>query len=220
MRWEVPVDPDAEEARRWLQEELAKPEYQAAQPTWFDRLMQSIREWLEGVLSGAGGIPTPWVVLVVVLVIAGLVVLGLLVFGVPRLRRRRAAVVPLFDDGDLRDLRTLRRAAESAAAAGDWPLAIEERFRALVRGTVERELLRVDPGTTAHGFADAATRPFPGAADRLGSAADDFDAVRYLGAPGSREAYDGLTRLEADLAAATPAGAADAADDRFPAVPR
>lgn len=201
----TPLDPDAPEARRWLEDELSKPEYRAAEPTAFDRAMQAIRDWIAGLFEGASGLPGPILALLAVLLVAVLLVVGLLVFGLPRLRRRRRATAPLFDDDDRRDLATLRRAAEAAAASADWPLAIEERFRALVRGTVERELIRVHPGTTARGVADAASRPFPAHEVALHAAAADFDAVRYLGRSGSREQYDALTELERALAAASPA---------------
>lgn len=204
MRIEIPVDPDAEEARRWLIDELAKPEYRAAEPSWFDRLMQRIGEALNELFSGAGGVPQPFVIGIVVLIVVALVVVGLLVFGLPRLRRRRAAQVPLFDDRDVRGLDELRRAAELAAQAGDWPLAIEERFRALARGLVERELVRIHPGTTAHAIATAAATPFPDASAALQQGARAFDEVRYLGRSGGVAEYEQLTELETRLAATTP----------------
>lgn len=215
MRIEIPVDPDAEEARRWLVDELSKPEYRAAEPSWFDRLMQAIGEWLGELFSGAGGIPQPFVIGIVVLIVIALVVIGLLIFGVPRLRRRRAAQVPLFEDGDVRGLDELRRAAALAAQRGDWPLAIEERFRALARGLVERELVRIHPGTTAHAIAAAATIPFPGHATALQQAARAFDEVRYLGRSGGASEYEQLTALETALATTTP----DDASLGRPAVP-
>ena len=72
---------------------------------------------------------------------------------------------------------------------------------------VERDLIRVHPGTTARGVADAATSPFPGHETSLRAAADDFDAVRYLGRSGTRERYDMLTELEQQIAATVPATA-------------
>lgn len=200
----TPLDPDAPEARRWLEDELSKPEYRAAEPNAFDLAMQALRDWLAALFTGASGLPGPVLALLAVLVVAVLLTVGLLVFGLPRLRRRRRATAPLFDDHDRRDLETLRRAAEAAAASDDWPLAIEERFRALARGTVERELIRVHPGTTARGVADAASRPFPAFEPALRAAAADFDAVRYLGRSGSREQYEALTDLELALSAAAP----------------
>ncbi len=199
-----PVEPDAPEARRWVEDELSKPEYANAEPTAFDLAMQSIRDWFVSLFEGASGLPGPILALFAILAVAAVLIVGLVVFGLPRMRRRRRAGVPLFDDRDRRDLAALRRAAAAAAAAEDWPLAIEERFRAIVRGVVDRDLVRVHPGTTAHGVADAAARPFPDHAAGLRSAAADFDAVRYLGRSGSRERYDELTRLDLALAATAP----------------
>ncbi|MEV1129837.1 DUF4129 domain-containing protein [Agromyces sp. NPDC049794] len=224
---DVPVDPDAPEARRWLQDELSKPEYQSAQPTAFDLAMQAIRDWIASLFEGATGLPGPLLALLAIVAVAVLVVIGLLVFGLPRLRRRRAPAAPLFDDADRRDLATLRRAAAAAAAAGDWPLAIEERFRALARGLVERDLIRVHPGTTARGVADAATERFPDHDPALRDAAADFDAVRYLGRARSPERYEALTSLERTLSDTAPAGsdpdataAAGTAGDLTAAEPR
>ncbi|MFF2274949.1 DUF4129 domain-containing protein [Agromyces sp. NPDC058126] len=214
----TPLDPDAPEARRWLEDELAKPEYQNSKPTAFDLAMQAVRDWFADLLGGAGGVPAPVVTLIVVLVVAAIVVVAFLVFGAPRLRRRRSAAVPLFDDDDRRDLAALRRAAELAASDGNWPLAIEERFRALVRGAVDRDLVQVHPGTTAHAFAIAAARPFPGRDQDLASAAAEFDGVRYLGGTGSAAAYERMSELEAELARTRPAGDADAAIEAAGAV--
>jgi uncharacterized protein YjeT (DUF2065 family) len=215
LRFEPPLDPDAPEARRWVLDELAKPEYRAAEPTAFDLAAQAVRDWIAGLFDDATGLPGGLLGLIAVVAAVVLVVVGLLVFGVPRLRRRTAAPVPLFDDGDLRDAVTLRRAAEAAAASGDWTLALEERFRALVRGLVERELVAVHPGTTAHGLADAAARPFPDRAPGLAVAADDFDGVRYLAHVGTEAAYRRMTELELAVASASPAR--DDADAARPA---
>jgi hypothetical protein len=201
---EIPLDPDAPEARRWVVEELSKPEYASAQPTPFDLAMQAIRDWIASLFEGATGVPGPLLAVLAVIVVAVLLVVALLVYGLPRLRRRRRAVAPLFDDHDLRDLRTLRRAAEAAAGSEDWALAIEERFRAIVRGVVDRDLVQVHPGTTAHGFADAAGRPLPAHAEALRAAAADFDAVRYLGRAGSRERYEAIVRLDLAVEATVP----------------
>ena len=84
-----PLDPDAPEAQRWLQDELSKPEYVSAEPNAFDRAMQSIRDWFLGLFEGASGIPGPLLALLVILVVVAIVVIGLLVFGLPRLRRGR-----------------------------------------------------------------------------------------------------------------------------------
>jgi hypothetical protein len=199
---DIPVVPDAPEARRWLLEELSRPEYREAEPTAFDLAAQAVRDWLLDLLSGSGGLPGPVLALIVVLVVLALVVVGLLVFGLPRRRRRRAALVPLFDDGDTRTLDELRHAARVAAAEGRFDVAIEERFRAIVRALVDRELVSVHPGTTGRGFARAAAEVFPAAAARLEAAATTFDAVRYLGRPGTLDDVRELDALDTELDAA------------------
>ncbi|MRX42870.1 DUF4129 domain-containing protein [Agromyces kandeliae] len=203
-RLEPPLDPDAPEARRWVVDELADPVYRAAEPTLFDLAAQAVRDWIASLFSGASGLPVPTLALIAVLVVAGLVGLGLLVFGLPRLRRRAPAGIALFDDDDLRDAATLRVAAERAAASGEWALAIEERFRALMRALVERELVRVHPGTTAHGMARAAAVPFPAHGPAVEHAADAFDGVRYLGRTGDADAYAEVAALDAELGRAHP----------------
>ena len=52
---DVPVDPDAPEARDWLVDELSKQPYQAAQPTFIDRLAQQIMQWLGDLIDWLTG---------------------------------------------------------------------------------------------------------------------------------------------------------------------
>ncbi|WP_308799656.1 DUF4129 domain-containing protein [Agromyces silvae] len=210
---DIPVAPDAPEARRWLLEELSRPEYREAEPTAFDLAAQAVRDWLIALLSGGTGLPGPVLALIVVLVVLALVVVGLLVFGLPRRRRRRAALAPLFDDGDTRSLDELRRAASAAAAEGRYDVAIEERFRAIVRALVDRELVSVHPGTTAHGFARTAAEAFPAVAARLETAAAAFEAVRYLGRPGTPGEVRELDTLDAELERSAPGSAPGSAPE-------
>lgn len=205
-RFEPPLTPDGEEARRWVQEELAKPVYTAAEPTPFDRFMQWLRDWFFGLFSGEGA-PPGIVLLVALVVVAALVVAAWIVFGRPRASQRRRATTPLFSDDDVRDAASLRRAAERAAAEGDWELATLERFRALVRDLVERELVEVHPGTTAHAVGERAAAVLPAEREALQRAAARFDDARYLGRGAGRDDYESVTRLEAVTRSATPVGA-------------
>ena len=200
----VPVDPDAPEARNWLIDELAKTEYRAAQPTWFDRLSSAVSDWLQSLSFGAAGGPPGVGVLIVVLVVVVALVVAFLIFGLPRLNRRSAVTGSLFGDDDARDAASIRRAAESAAAAGDYALAIAEIFRSTARGLAERTVLTTSPGTTAHDFALRAAEAFPAFRGPLGDAASAFDGVRYLDRPGSRTQYDAMAELETSLRSARP----------------
>jgi hypothetical protein len=206
LRSDVPVDPDAPDARRLLLEELGKPEYAAARPTLIDRIAEAIQDWLGSFsASGDGSVPDLFP-LVVTLLIVGLIVAAFFVFGRPRLRRKSMVAGTLFtDDDDTRTSAELRASAQRAAAAADYVVAIEEMFRSIARQLAERTVVSVTPGTTAQDFASRAGRAFPDHLDRLARGARSFDSVRYLDEPGSREAFEQISALERDIASARPA---------------
>lgn len=202
--FDVPVDPDADEAARWLRDELARPPYQEAQPTWFDRLARSLWEWLSSLspepIDGPPGLGQLLVVLVAVAVIVG----AFIVFGRPALSRRSRAAESLFGDDDTRDAAAMRRDAERAAASGAWPDAIADMFRAVARGLAERAVVTTTPGTTAQHFASTAAVAFPRHSDDLTASAVIFDGVRYLGRPGDAAEYRRVSALESSLRSARP----------------
>lgn len=200
----IPVDPDAPEAQQWLREELAKAPYQAAQPTWFDRLSQAVFDWFSSLsFTGDGG--NGWLALVGTLIGVAVVVAAVLVFGLPRrARRRRLQAAGLFAEDDRRTAAQLRTAAAAAAAAADWTLASEEAFRAVAKGLAERTIVRQTPGTTAHSVAELASVAFPAERARLRESADVFESVRYLGGAGTEAGYRALAGLDTDLQAIRP----------------
>ncbi len=177
VRFDVPVDPDAPEAQQWLREELAKAPYQAARPTWFDRLSEGFLDWLNSLTLGEGEGLEGWIPLVLtVLAIAALVV-AFLIFGMPRLNRRRPVAETVFGKNDRRSAEEMRQAARKAAASRDWNLAVQEMYRAIARGLEERTVLKASPGTTAHDLAAQAGAIFPGEAARLADAAREDDGI-------------------------------------------
>jgi hypothetical protein len=204
---DVPVDPDAPEARDWLLDELAKQPYQAAKPTLLDQLAQQLLQWfgdlfdwLSGAAAGGGaqsGAPL-WLLAILVPVVI-IVVLAFVVYGLPRLNRRSSVTGALFGEDDARDAASMRKDAGRAAEAGDYTLAIAELFRAIARGLAERTLVSTFPGTTAGDFARRASAVFAESAAALEAAARDFDGVRYLGVVGTREQWDAMVALESRL---------------------
>ncbi|MBC7441808.1 MAG: DUF4129 domain-containing protein [Ramlibacter sp.] len=207
----IPVDPDAPEAQRWLREELAKAPYQAARPTWFDRVSSAVLDWFGSLSAPSGDGLTGWIPLIVTVVLAAVVVAALLIFGLPRLNRRSRLPADLFGVDDRRSAADLRRAALGAAANREWSLASAEMFRALARGLSERTILVAVPGTTAHSFAAQAAEAFPGEQGRLAEAAETFDGVRYLGEAGTEARFLALAALESDLRSARPSHSEDPA---------
>jgi len=202
---DVPVDPDQPEARRLLEEELAKPEYQQAKPSWWDELIADFLEWLGRMFSfGTPSGPPSSGLLVVLLVVVALLVISFLVFGLPRINRRSRVTGALFGEDDARTAADMRTAAERAASRSDYVTAIAEMFRSIARGLAERTVLTTSPGTTAHDFASRAGTAFPPSADDLAAAAHAFDDVRYLGRLGTAEQYAMVARLERALRSAKP----------------
>lgn len=199
----IPVDPDVPEAQQWLRDELAKAPYQAAQPTWFDRLSQAILDWLSS-LSFTGDGSSAWIPVVGALVGIAVLVAAVLIFGLPRRERRRQRAAGLFAADDRRSADQMRRAAQAAAGAGDWSLASAEQFRAIAQSLAERTILRPTPGTTAHSVAELAAEAFPAERDRLREGATVFESVRYLGGTGTEAGYRALLALDAALVAARP----------------
>lgn len=199
----VPVQPDADTARRWLLEELAKPAYAAARPTPFDRAVEAFLSWFAGLFDVRGSSPPPVLLAVAITVVVVLLVVALLLYGVPR-RNRRSSAGALFGADDRRSADEMRRAAAAAMAREEWGLAVLERFRALARALDERTLVAVFPGTTASAFAASAARPFPGEHGELRAAADLFDAVRYADEAATREDALSVFALDDRLAAARP----------------
>src|SRR5690554_1673847 len=199
---EVPVDPEADEARDWILRELSDLKYKAAKPTWFDRLSAAIFEWFESLFTGTPAGPSPLLLAVIVVIIVAALVAAFVIFGMPALNRRSAVTGALFGTDDDRSADAMRRAADAAASAGDWALAIEESFRAIARGLAERTILATTPGTTAHGFAVRAGAAFPALVPQLASAADTFDRVRYLGKAGTEDEYRAVAALERELRSA------------------
>lgn len=198
------LDPDQADAQQWLRDELGKPPYQAAQPTWFDRLSQSVAEWFASLTAPDGGAFSVWAPVIVIVIVIAVLGAAWLIFGAPRINRRSRLGIELFGDDDRRSAEDMRRAAADAALRADWSLASTEIFRALARGLAERTVLTVSPGTTAHDFAGRAAQAFPLEHGRLSSAAALFDGVRYLSRPGTESGYREMLALEREISATAP----------------
>ncbi|WP_278235114.1 DUF4129 domain-containing protein [Isoptericola sp. AK164] len=204
---EVPVDPDRETARRWLVEELARPEY-AQDESWLMRLL----DWFLGLFDGLGTVDGDPLVLaaLVVGVLAVVAALAWWISGPVRLRRRAQARSVVVHDDDPRTAAEMRAAADAAAARQDWATAVLERFRAVVRDLEERAVLDERPGRTAQEAARDAGARVPQIADPLRAAARLFDGVCYGHRPAGPGDDDRLRALEEQAAAARPATPATA----------
>ncbi len=206
---DLPLLPDPDHARHWAEQELAKPEYAATHPTWFDRVAKAVFDFVLHLFDAKH--PPGWdaaLGVAAVLVLSGLVVAAVLIWGRPHaIRRSRPLVAELFGDDDARSAAVLRAAAARAAAASDWDAAIVLRMRAIARGAAERGVVALAPGATVHAFARDAGRAFPAHRAALDSAADAFDDVRYLRRPGTAARYEAVAACDDALVAAQPVDA-------------
>ncbi|WP_043322166.1 DUF4129 domain-containing protein [Mycetocola saprophilus] len=202
---EPPLTPDAPEAHDWLSNELTKPEYAAATPNLFDRLVTEFLGWLGRLFSGSIDGPGDWVPVLLLLLLAAAVVAAILIWGRPRLNRARASTTQaLFGERDTRSAAEIRAAAARAAAAGNYDLAVLEGYRALCRDLDERTIIVLDPGSTAHQAAGAASRAFPAFGEVLARTANDFDAVRYLSVPATAQQWERIRSTDESLRAQRP----------------
>lgn len=191
-------DVTRDSARREAERELVKPEYHHTPPlllraaTWLLEHLGKLLARAEQAAPGGG------------LGLLGLVLLliGLLVL----LRWRYGALAPagrrglVFDGERPRTAADHRDAAERAAAVADWPTAVRERFRAVIRSLEERTVLEPRLGRTADEAASEAGLALPPAAAPLVAAAQVFDEVVYGGRPATESGYRAI--VAADEAAA------------------
>ena len=203
MSAEPPVLPDAEEARRWAAEELAKPEYRQAAPGWLESFWEGILEWLRSLdasSADAGPLPSSLIGIAIAVVIAAGVMLAR-----PRLNAKVRQAREVFGMDSPLTAADYRQRAETAAAAAKRGDAVVDRFRALVRSAEDRTILNPQPGRTADEVARELALPFGAYAHRLSHAARTFDAVRYGNHPALQADYLGIAGLDAELESARPA---------------
>lgn len=198
------IDPDPEQARRLLRDELAKADY-AQGSSLLDRLFRWLVEHFQtldqSARSGSASVSPLVTGLLAVAVVA------VLAFVLPRIRRertRRANADSILDDPST-SATAYRDRAGGALRESRFDDALLDWFRAMARETTDRTLLSDAPGQTAHEMALALTEAFPAYAERLTGAADRFDAVRYGRRPASREQTLAMRELDRDVSRSRPA---------------
>lgn len=197
MRWlEIPVTPDAEEARRAAREELDKAIYHH-EPGMVMRALRWIGEKLSQLFDVSPSSTSPMFSVAVLAIVLVALVLSIVFFrrirGQAAARSDRRGSARLFEDDA--DSSTLVSRAHNYAASGNFTEAFREQFRALIRYADERALIADRPGMTAQ----EAARDL-GALDSeygrsLHAQADLFDAASYGDVLLGEQAYQALIRL-------------------------
>lgn len=174
----VPVVPDADEARRWAQEELARKVYQDAKPGLAERVVAFLRQALDDFLNGLGAADAT-VGLGIVIGLAVIAILVIIFVVRPQLNRKKSAAAAVFEGAPLLSSEQHSAIAVKAASDGDFGTAVNEQFRALVRSGEERDISVMAPGRTAVEVSQELQLAFPAQLPELRRAAELFNAVRY-----------------------------------------
>jgi hypothetical protein len=200
---DIPLTPDPETARAWIEQELAKPRYQRGE-SLADRFAQWLSDMLERLLttSGNGGVPV-WGYVVGALFLATVVVLAVR-FWAPALRQGKGRKEQGVLDDDFRTADAMDSAAGAAARRGDWSLAFLERYRSIVRRSEERVIIDDRAGRTALEAARDIGAALPDFDMELLAAGQTFSAVLYGHGQASEADFASVTALAQRVAAAKP----------------
>ncbi len=204
---EVPIRIGREEARRRAAEELAKAKY-GGTPEWLVELAERADRWVGGIVDvlirimtqrqSGGGVNWGFLLAVAILLVA----IALVVWrvGLPRWRpHRRDAAVAADATRPAADYRVL---AEQQAAQGDWPAAVRDRFRAVVRELETQAILDIRPARTAWEAAYRASRVLPTCREALQAGAESFNAVVYGDRPADAVAYQQMVAVDEQVTVA------------------
>jgi hypothetical protein len=195
-----------EQARELARQELRKQIYHRDEPSFLDRVLRRITDWLNSLLdhvpgNHAGGSGS-WTALVVLVALLALVAAAIW-WRMGNVRRNAAERGSLLEDTPS-TAEDHRSAAERHATAGEWPEAIRERLRAIACDLEERVIVEPRAGRTADELAVEAGAALPDHADELLAGVRVFDDVWYGGRTGDAAGYQRLTELDRRLRAARP----------------
>ncbi|WP_168796546.1 DUF4129 domain-containing protein [Arthrobacter echini] len=209
--------PDADEARRILEEELSKSVYVEARPNLLERIISDILRAAGRFIDGLGGLGPGAGTLVLALGAAVVVVLAIVLTRPRSTARGPRREQGVFDGGARLSAADHRNRSSVLAADGDWNGALAELLRAIIRSAEERVLLDEQPGRTASEAAVQLGGVFPSAAAEISWLAELFNETRYGRGAASHAQYERVAALEARLSAAQPARTGPPAT---PAAPR
>ncbi|MFP5314717.1 MAG: DUF4129 domain-containing protein [Actinomycetes bacterium] len=194
----VPVQPDADEARRLLQDELAKGVYRQAEPSLLERAWTAVLTWL-GELLGQIRSVDAGVGTILLAVGAGVVIAVAVLLIKPRLNAVRRPDPTVFPVQSGLSAQAHRDTAEAAARTGNWDEALTERFRAITRAAEERVILDEQAGRTAVEVAHRLQDLFAAQSEELHWLAERFNEVHYGSRPAGQPDYRRAAELDLEL---------------------
>ncbi|WP_458115341.1 DUF4129 domain-containing protein [Arthrobacter sp. D2-10] len=199
----VPLQPDDDEGRRLLQDELAKGIYQEAEPSLLERAWTAFLNWLGELLgqirSVDAGLGT------ILLAVGAVVVIAVAILLIkPRLNARRRPEPSVFQASARSSAQTHRAAADAAARNSQWDEALTERFRAITRSAEERVIIDEQAGRTAVEVARQLQDLFNAQSGDLDWLALRFNEVHYGARPATQGDYQRTVELDQVLLRSQP----------------
>lgn len=178
MHLTVPVVPDADQAREWARDELAKTEYSDQGTSWFEMFLDWVQDLFDSVGSMSSNLNAVWTIVIIVLALGIIAVVVWLILGPLRRSRRAVARTGMLAD-DARTSAQMRDAALAAEAVENWDTAAVEWYRATVRRMEELGRISDSPGATAREAAGLLAKAAPALASQAAQSAQSFDVARY-----------------------------------------
>lgn len=216
-RAEVPLVPGSDEARQWAQDELAQQVYQDAKPGLAEQVLALLKQALDELLNSIG-VADGKTGLVIAAGVALLAIVAIIFIVRPQLNRRKSAVATVFENEPLMTAAQHRSRARTAAREEDFSTALNEQFRAIVRGAEERDVIVPALGRTAFEIASELEQAFPSHRLALHHGAELFNAVRYGQVPPTSAMFEELAETDQVVAGLTPRYVDPHSAEKLPAV--
>ena len=210
------VRPDPDQARAWLEGELARPEYRRSLLERFVSWLGDVWDRLTGVTARSSALSTAAAIVLLVLLLVLIAVVATRLRREPAVRRDGAVLL----NAAATSPEEHRVRAETALHEGRFDDALVEAFRALASRSLRRGLVEERPALTAHELAADLTVAFPDHVPRLAGAADLFDRVFYGHQQATADDATGVLALDDALRTARPASRTPSGPGPVPAVPR
>ena len=176
---ELPVpSTSASEIRRVTEEVLSRPEFDAARPAWWERVLEAIGDFFANVIGALSAGNRGSAIGTIVLVVVVLAVAAALIRYVTTVRRD--ATVPVAVDVQIgRSPRDWLAEAQAHAQGERWRQAVRCRYRALLAELAAAGLVEEVAGRTSGEYRAVVAHDVPSAAAAFDEATAVFDLAWY-----------------------------------------
>lgn len=199
-----PLTPDAAEARKWAQEELAKTVY-SQESGLLQRFFSWLEEQLAQVFSTSGNANSSLFGSLLMLSLFVLAVILIALYFKGRFRSSINSKSTVLGHGDQASV-DLFALANQSFNASDFNQGVLYLYRAIIKALAERNLLQEHPGLTAAEAGSLGGRCFPNQAQLFTQAAQLFDDTAYGRLQCTAADYQQLLAFSQTLRTAKPVG--------------